>query len=144
ANLEETGMSYDLEVELIAAAHQHGLFTTPYVFSAEDARKMTEAGADLIVCHMGLTTGASIGAGTATALDAGVRLRAECPEPPAAVRADVLPLGHGGPLATPEGAAHVLARTKRCHGFYGASSMERLPTEQAITEQTRAFTAVRS
>ena len=139
ANLEETGMSYDLEVELIAAAHQHGLFTTPYVFSAEDARKMTEAGADLIVCHMGLTTGGSIGAETAKSLDDCVQLIDEWAQAAAEVRDDVLVLCHGGPIATPEDAAHVLSRTKRCHGFYGASSMERLPTEKAMTQQTRAF-----
>ncbi|GAA4838069.1 phosphoenolpyruvate hydrolase family protein [Saccharopolyspora rosea] len=139
ANLEETGMGYDLEVELVAAAREADLLTTPYVFSAEDARKMTEAGADIIVCHMGLTTGGSIGAETARTLDDCVALIDDCAQAATEVREDVLVLCHGGPIAMPEDASYVLSRTRRCHGFYGASSMERLPTEQALTEQTRAF-----
>lgn len=142
ANLEETGMGYGLEVELVAAARKAELLTTPYVFSAEDARAMTEAGADIIVCHMGLTTGGAIGAGTSKTLDDCVELIDECARAAAEVRDDVLVLCHGGPISTPDDAAHVLARTDRCHGFYGASSMERLPTEQALTERTREFTEI--
>ncbi|GAA4884285.1 phosphoenolpyruvate hydrolase family protein [Saccharopolyspora cebuensis] len=142
ANLEETGMSYDLEVELIAAAREADLLTTPYVFSADDARAMAEAGADVVVCHLGLTTGGSIGAGTAPSLDDCVRSIDEWARAAAEVRDDVLVLCHGGPIAEPADAAHVLARTERCHGFFGASSMERLPVEQAITERTRAFTNI--
>ncbi|MEV6226644.1 phosphoenolpyruvate hydrolase family protein [Saccharopolyspora shandongensis] len=143
ANLEETGMGYDLEVELVAAAREADLLTTPYVFSSADARAMTEAGADIIVCHLGLTTGGAIGAETAKPLDECVSLIDEWSQAAAEVRDDVLVLCHGGPISTPEDAAYVLARTKRCHGFYGASSMERLPTEQALTERTKAFTQLR-
>ncbi|MEV5538420.1 phosphoenolpyruvate hydrolase family protein [Saccharopolyspora shandongensis] len=143
ANLEETGMGYDLEVELVAAAREADLLTTPYVFSSADARAMTEAGADIIVCHLGLTTGGAIGAETAKSLDECVALIDEWSQAAAEVRDDVLVLCHGGPISTPEDAAYVLARTKRCHGFYGASSMERLPTEQALTERTKAFTQLK-
>jgi predicted TIM-barrel enzyme len=139
ANLEETGMGYGLEVDLVAAARAADLLTTPYVFSAADARAMTRAGADIIVCHMGLTTGGSIGAETAKSLDDCVALVDEWAAAARDVREDVLVLCHGGPIALPDDAAHVLSRTKHCHGFYGASSMERLPTEQALTAQTRAF-----
>ena len=137
ANLEETGM-----VEMIARAREHDLLTTPYVFSAEDARAMAEAGADIVVCHMGLTTGGAIGAGTALKL-------ADCPPlidawaaAALAARDDVIVLCHGGPIAMPEDAAYVLQTCRHCHGFYGASSMERLPTEIALTEQTRMFKAL--
>ncbi|MEV0050923.1 phosphoenolpyruvate hydrolase family protein [Saccharopolyspora shandongensis] len=143
ANLEETGMGYDLEVELVAAAREADLLTTPYVFCSADARAMTEAGADIIVCHLGLTTGGAIGAETAKPLDECVTLIDEWSQAAAEVRDDVLVLCHGGPISTPEDAAYVLSRTKRCHGFYGASSMERLPTEQALTERTKAFTQLR-
>lgn len=142
ANLEETGMGYGAEVELIAAAHDADLLTTPYVFSADDARAMTEAGADVVVCHMGLTTGGSIGAETAKTLDDCVALIDEWSQAAARVREDVVVLCHGGPISTPEDASYVLSRTSRCHGFYGASSMERLPTEQALTERTREFTRI--
>jgi predicted TIM-barrel enzyme len=142
-NLEETGMSYALEVQMIAMAHQKGLLTTPYVFSAADATAMAKAGADIIVCHLGLTTGGSIGADTALKL-------ADCPaivdawaKAALAVNPDVIILVHGGPVAEPADAAYVLQHTKHCHGFYGASSMERLPTERALTEQTKKFKAVR-
>ena len=139
ANLEETGMSYGLEVDMIAEAHAQDLLTTPYVFNADEAAAMAEAGADIVVCHLGLTTGGSIGAETALKLQdcpAKVEAWAE-----AALKAnpDVLVLVHGGPVATPEDAEFVLRETRNCHGFYGASSMERLPTETALTEQTRAF-----
>ncbi|MBQ0924702.1 phosphoenolpyruvate hydrolase family protein [Saccharopolyspora endophytica] len=143
ANLEETGMGYGLEVELVAAAREADLLTTPYVFSADDARVMTEAGADIIVCHMGLTTGGAIGAETAKSLDDCVRLIDEWSQAAAEIREDVLVLCHGGPIATPSDASYVLSKTQRCHGFYGASSMERLPTEEALTEQTKAFTNIK-
>ena len=139
ANLEETGMGFGLEVDLIAAARRADLLTTPDVFSSDDARAMTEAGADIIVCHMGLTTGGSIGAETAKTLDDCVALIDEWAQAAAEVRDDVLVLCHGGPISMPEDAGYVLSRTNRCHGFYGASSMERLPVERALTDQTRAF-----
>ncbi|WP_031465619.1 phosphoenolpyruvate hydrolase family protein [Sciscionella sediminilitoris] len=139
ANLEETGMGYAHEVAMIAEANRQDLLTTPYVFSAEDARAMTEAGADILVCHMGLTTGGSIGAETAKTLDDCVALIDEWAAAARSIREDVLVLCHGGPIAEPADAEYVLARTEYCHGFYGASSMERLPVERALTEQTRAF-----
>ncbi|MBC7283132.1 phosphoenolpyruvate hydrolase family protein [Hoeflea sp.] len=142
ANLEETGMSYGLEVDMIAAAHQLDMLTTPYVFCEDDATAMAKAGADIIVCHLGLTTGGSIGAETSLRLE-------DCPamvdawsEAALKVNKDVLVLVHGGPVSSPDDASFVLNRTSNCHGFYGASSMERLPTEQALTEQTRKFKAV--
>jgi predicted TIM-barrel enzyme len=142
ANLEETGMGYGLEVEMIRRACAHDLLTTPYVFSAEDAVAMTEAGADLIVCHMGLTTGGAIGAGTAKTLKDCVPLIDEWAEAALAVRDDVIVLCHGGPIAMPDDAATILKSCRHCHGFYGASSMERLSTEIALTEQTRKFKAL--
>jgi len=143
ANLEETGMGYDLEVSLVAEAHESDMLTTPYVFSTEDARAMTGAGADVVVCHMGLTTGGGIGARTAKSLDDCVALVAEWGAAAREVRDDVLVLVHGGPVSSPDDAAYVLARTRGCDGFYGASSMERLPTEQALTARTREFTTLR-
>ncbi|GGF55115.1 hypothetical protein GCM10011519_31270 [Marmoricola endophyticus] len=143
ANLEETGMGFALEVDLVAAAREAELLTTPYVFSADDAVAMTRAGADIIVCHMGLTTGGAIGAGTAKSLDECVDLVEEWSAAALAERDDVLVLVHGGPVSSPEDATYVLSRTTRCHGFYGASSMERLPTEQALTAQTKAFKQIR-
>jgi predicted TIM-barrel enzyme len=124
---------------MIARAHALDLFTTPYVFSEDDARAMTKAGADIIVCHMGLTTGGSIGAGTAVTLDECVESVNAWSAAARALRPGVMVLCHGGPIATPEDAAHVLARCPGCHGFYGASSMERLPVETALTENTRRF-----
>jgi predicted TIM-barrel enzyme len=139
ANLEETGMGYTLEIEMIRKAHEMDLLTTPYVFSEGDAIAMTEAGADIIVCHMGLTTGGAIGAETALTLEDCVpRINAWA----AAARnhrKDVIVLCHGGPIATPEDARVILKSCPDCHGFYGASSMERLPVETALTEQTRKF-----
>jgi predicted TIM-barrel enzyme len=142
ANLEETGMGYGLEVEMIRRARAQDLLTTPYVFSAEDARAMTEAGADIIVCHMGLTAGGAIGAGTALKLEDCPPLIDQWAEAALSVRRDVIVLCHGGPIAKPEDAAYVLRTCQHCHGFYGASSMERLPTEIALTEQTRKFKAL--
>jgi predicted TIM-barrel enzyme len=141
-NLEETGMGYGLEVEMIARAHALDLLTTPYVFSAEEAVAMAQAGADIIVPHMGLTTGGAIGAETAKTLDDCVALVDEWAAAALAVRPDIIVLCHGGPIAMPQDAAYVLQRCRHCHGFYGASSMERLPTEQALTAQTRAFKQV--
>ena len=139
ANLEETGMGYALEVELIARAHAMNMLTTPYVFSEADARAMAAAGADIIVCHLGLTTGGAIGAGTALTLGDCVERINAWAAAAHAVNPEAIVLCHGGPIATPEDAGHVLARCPACHGFYGASSMERLPTETALTETTRRF-----
>ena len=136
-------MGFDREVELVAAAHEADMLTTPYVFSSDDARAMTAAGADVVVCHMGLTTGGDIGARTALGLDDCVARIDEWAAAAREVRDDVLVLCHGGPISSPDDAAHVLGRARVCHGFYGASSMERLPTEQALTEATRAFTRIR-
>lgn len=143
ANLEETGMGYALEVEMIRKAHAADLLTTPYVFSADDARAMAEAGADVIVCHMGLTTGGAIGAETGVDLDGAVERVRAWGDAARAVRDDVIVLCHGGPIAQPEDAEFVLSRCPNCHGFYGASSMERLPVEQALTAQTRRFVDLR-
>lgn len=143
ANLEETGMSYALEVEMIALAHQKGLLTTPYVFCEADAAAMARAGADIIVCHFGLTTGGSIGAGTAPRLEDCPALADAWARAALAVNPDILVLVHGGPVSEPADAGYVLSRTRHCHGFYGASSMERLPAERALTDQTRAFKAIR-
>ena len=139
ANLEETGMGYALEVELIRRAHELDLLTTPYVFNEAEARAMAAAGADIVVCHMGLTTGGAIGAETALRL-------ADCVAPINAwaavardVNPDIIVLCHGGPIATPDDAAYILKHCPGIQGFYGASSMERLPTELALTETTRRF-----
>jgi predicted TIM-barrel enzyme len=141
-NLEETGMGFGHEIDMIRLAHEKDMLTTPYVFSTEEAVAMTEAGADIIVAHMGLTTGGSIGAETARNLDDCVRDVDAWAEAARRVRDDVLVLCHGGPIANPEDAEHVLRNTALCNGFYGASSMERLPTEIALTEQTRRFKSV--
>ena len=139
ANLEETNMGYDLEIEAIRQAHERDFLTTPYVFSAEDARRMTAAGADIIVAHMGLTTKGSIGAKTAKSLDDSLKLIEEWAAAAREVRQDVIVLCHGGPIAMPEDAQYVLERAAGVNGFYGASSMERLPTERAIKAQIEAF-----
>lgn len=138
-NLEETGMSFSLEIDMIAAAHAKDLLTTPYVFSADEAAAMTRAGADIIVPHMGLTTGGSIGAETARTLDDCVRDITEWSEAARAVRRDVLVLCHGGPISSPSDAEYVLRNAPGINGFYGASSMERLPAELALVDQTRRF-----
>ncbi|MBB4277683.1 phosphoenolpyruvate hydrolase family protein [Rhizobium mongolense] len=142
-NLEETGMSYAQEVEMIAEAHKLDLLTTPYVFNPEDAVAMAKAGADLLVCHMGLTTGGAIGARSGKSMDDCVALINECIEAARPVRDDIIILCHGGPIANPEDAGFILSSCPGCHGFYGASSMERLPTEEAIKSQTLAFKAIR-
>ncbi len=141
--LEETGMSYQLEVETIAAARELDLLTTPYVFNTDEARRMTEAGADIIVAHMGLTTGGSIGAETAKTLDDCVREVQAIAHTAKSLRPEVLVICHGGPIATPEDAQYVMERCRGVDGFYGASSMERLPVEQALTAEVKRFTALR-
>jgi predicted TIM-barrel enzyme len=142
ANLEETGMSYALEVEMIALARQKDMLTTPYVFCTADAEAMAKAGADIVVCHLGLTTGGTIGAETGRRLEDCPKLVDEWAEAALDVNPDAIVLVHGGPVAEPEDAAFILRSTRRCHGFYGASSMERLPTERAMTDQTRRFKAI--
>jgi predicted TIM-barrel enzyme len=141
-NLEETGMGYGLEVDLIAKARDKDLLTTPYVFNPEEAAAMAKAGADIIVAHMGLTTGGSIGAETALKLEDCPKLIDACAEAARKVRKDVILLCHGGPISSPEDAAYILKTVPGIHGFYGASSMERLPVETALTEQTRAFKSI--
>lgn len=142
-SLEQTGLSYAREVEIIAMAHAMDLLTTPYVFSAADARAMTAAGADIIVCHLGLTSGGMTGARSDLTLDRCAALTEEWAEAALGVRDNIIVLCHGGPIATPQDVAHVLSKSRRCHGFYGASSMERLPIELAVTEQVRRFKAIR-
>lgn len=139
ANLEETGMGFALEVDMIATAHQLGLFTSPYVFDADQAGAMVRAGADMVVAHVGLTTSGSIGAQTALTLDEAVDRVQTIADAAAGERSDVIVICHGGPIATPSDAAYVLDRTRGVAGFFGASSIERLPTEMAITENVRAF-----
>jgi predicted TIM-barrel enzyme len=142
ASFEETGMGYALEVDMIAAAHNLDLLTTPYVFNPDEAAAMTKAGADLIVAHMGVTVGGSIGATSAKSLDRCVAEVDAIATVARKVRDDIIVLCHGGPIAMPADAEYVLKRTRNCHGFYGASSMERLPVEAALTEQTRKFKAI--
>jgi predicted TIM-barrel enzyme len=143
ANLEETGMGFSLEIDCIAAAHQLDLLTTPYAFDPEQARLLAEAGADIVVAHMGLTTKGSIGARTAKTLDDCVREVTAIAEAGKAVRGELLVLCHGGPIAAPEDAQSILDRAASVDGFYGASSMERLPTEVAIAQQVREFVGLR-
>ncbi len=144
ANLEETGMGFGLEVDMIRMAHERDLLTTPYAFTPEEGAALTTAGADIVVAHMGLTTGGAIGAETALSLDDCVeridRIAEACRE----ARSDILILCHGGPIATPDDARHILGHCAGIHGFYGASSMERLPVETALIETTRAFKAIRT
>jgi predicted TIM-barrel enzyme len=142
ANLEETGMSYDLEVEMIRTARSMELLTCPYVFDANQAEQMAGAGADLLVAHAGLTTKGTIGARTALSLDQAVTLVQSIRDAAAAVKRDILVLCHGGPLAEPDDVAYVLSRTRGVAGFFGASSMERLPAERAITEQVQRFKSI--
>ncbi len=144
ANLEETGMSYGMEVDLIRLAREKDIFTTPYVFNEDNATAMAKAGADIVVCHLGLTTGGAIGAKTALTLEQSPALVNAWAEAALRVNPDIVILVHGGPVATPSDAQYVFDNTQNCHGFYGASSMERLPTERALTEQTKAFKALRA
>jgi len=141
-SFEETGMGYGLEVDMIALAHGFDLLTTPYVFNPDEAKAMTKAGADIVVAHMGVTTGGSIGATSAKTLDECVFEVDAIADAALAIRKDVIVLCHGGPIAQPEDAAFILQNCENCHGFYGASSMERLPVETALTEQTRKFKAI--
>ncbi len=141
--LEETGMSYRLEVDIIALAREMDLLTTPYVFNTDEARWMTEAGADIVVAHMGCTVGGSIGVATATPLDECVQRIKAIVEVCKGIRPDVIVLCHGGPIALPEDAQYIIDRVEGIDGFYGASSMERLPTEIAITDQIKKFKAIR-
>ncbi len=143
ANLEETGMSYALEVEMISMARDMDLLTTPYVFTVENAIAMTKAGADIIVCHMGLTTSGSIGAQTALTLEDCVPIINDMVSAAKGVRSDIMVLCHGGPIAMPDDAAYILQNCPEVVGFYGASSMERLPTEVAIRDQVKEFTALK-
>jgi predicted TIM-barrel enzyme len=141
-SFEETGMGFGLEVDMIAEAHRLDLLTTPYVFNLDEAKAMTEAGADIVVAHMGVTTGGSIGATSAKTLDSCVAEIDAIADAAKSVREDVIILCHGGPIAMPDDADYILKQAKNCHGFYGASSMERLPVEGALAEQTRKFKAI--
>lgn len=143
ANLEETGMGYGLEVDMVERARAKDLLTTPYVFKPSDAVDMAKAGADVIVAHMGLTTGGSIGAETALTLEDCVGKINAIADAARTVRDDAIVICHGGPIAMPEDAAFIIDNCTNCHGFYGASSMERLPTEAAVTAQTREFKALK-
>jgi predicted TIM-barrel enzyme len=142
-NLEETGMSYELEVEMIRKAHELDLLTTPYVFNEQEAISMARAGADILVAHVGLTTKGTIGAKTALTLDEAADLVQRIHDAGKSVNPDILVICHGGPISEPEDAAYVLKKTRGVVGFFGASSMERLPTEIAITEQVKKFAAIR-
>ena len=141
-NLEETGMGYGLEVDMIAKAHQRDMLTTPYVFSADEAIAMAKAGADIIVPHMGLTTGGTIGAETAVKLEHCPAIIDGWAEAAMKVRKDIIVICHGGPISSPSDAEYVLKNSQHVHGFYGASSMERLPTEIALTAQTKLFKSI--
>jgi predicted TIM-barrel enzyme len=143
ANLEESGMGYGLEVDMIARAHQLDLFTSPYAFNPQEAQAMARAGADVVVAHMGLTTSGSIGAQTARTLAQCVEAVQAIADAALAVNPDVIVLCHGGPIAMPDDAAFILHRTRHVHGFYGASSVERLPVEGAIKQQMQQFKSVR-
>jgi predicted TIM-barrel enzyme len=142
-NLEETGMGYGLEVDLVAAARTKDMLTTPYVFNPAEADAMTRAGADVIVAHLGLTTGGNIGAETALKLRDCPAVISAIADAARAVRKDIIVLCHGGPISSPEDASYILRETPGIHGFYGASSMERLPTERALTQQTRDFKSIK-
>jgi len=141
-NLEETGMGFGLEIEMIRLAHEMNLLTTPYCFNADDAKAMARAGADIVVAHLGLTTKGSIGATTAVTLENAPAKVQEIADAATSINPDVIVLCHGGPISEPPDAEYVLHRTKGVHGFYGASSMERLPVEKAITETMKAYKAI--
>jgi predicted TIM-barrel enzyme len=141
-NLEETGMGFGLEVDMIRAAHEAGLLTTPYVFDPDQARAMAEAGADVVVAHMGLTTKGAIGATTALTLEESAEQVQAIRDAAVTVKPDIIALCHGGPIAEPEDAQYVLDHTTGIAGFFGASSMERLPTEVAITENMKRFKGI--
>lgn len=143
ANFEETGMGFGLEVDMIAEAHKQDMLTTPYVFNAKEAIDMAKAGADIIVAHLGCTTGGAIGVSTAPTLDDCAVQINEWIEAASTVRDDIIFLCHGGPISTPQDAQEILEKCPKCHGFYGASSMERLPTEIALTECTKTFKSLK-
>lgn len=138
-NLEETGMGFDKEVEMIRIAHEFDLLTTPYVFTVDEAERMTRAGADVLVAHVGLTTSGAIGAVTALSLDDCVSIVQEIRDAAVKINPDIIVLCHGGPIALPKDAEYILSRTKGVHGYFGASSMERLPVEIAIKENAASF-----
>lgn len=138
-NLEETGMGFDKEVEMIRLAHEMDLVTTPYAFTVEEGEKMARAGADVIVVHVGLTTSGTIGAHTALSLDDCVRIVQDIRDAVVGVNPEIMVLCHGGPIAEPKDAEYMLKRTEGVHGFFGASSMERLPVEKAIMETAKEF-----
>ena len=138
-NLEETGMGFALEVDMIARAHELDLLTCPYVFNEDEAKAMAKAGADLLIAHMGLTTNGTIGAKTAITLDQAVARVQAIQQAAVSIHPEILVLCHGGPIAEPEDVQYVLSRTRGVCGFFGASSIERLPTERAITEQVKSF-----
>ncbi|OTB02669.1 hypothetical protein M426DRAFT_322432 [Hypoxylon sp. CI-4A] len=142
ANLEETGMGYGLEVDMIRIAAEMDLITSPYVFSVDEAVSMAKAGADIVVAHMGLTTSKGIGAKTGKSLDECVKSIQDIRDAVVEIRKDIIVLCHGGPIAEVEDAEYVLSRTKGVHGFFGASSMERIPVETAITDNTKKFKAI--
>ena len=142
-SLEETGMSYQLEIDVVRLAREMDLLTTPYVFNPDEARRMTEAGADIIVAHMGVTTGGTIGAKSAKTLDSCVKRIDEIADAARSIREDVLVICHGGPIAEPDDAAYIIQNCKAVNGFYGASSVERLPAERAIADQIRRFKAIK-
>ncbi len=143
ANLEETDMGYDLEIEMVKIAHDLGLYTTPYVFNENDARLMAKAGADILVAHMGLTSKGTIGAATTMTLDEAVKEVQAIHDAGKTVNPDIMVICHGGPIAMPEDAQYILDRTRGIDGFFGASSVERLPTEIAIKNQTMEFKNMR-
>jgi len=144
ANLEETGMSYQLEVDMVRTAHDMDMLTSPYVFNPDEATRMAEAGADIVVAHMGLTTSGSIGARTGKTLDDCVKEIQAIRDAAIKIKRDIIVLCHGGPIAKPEDSRYVLERCEGVHGFFGASSMERLPVEEAITSITKSFKSVRA
>jgi len=141
-SFEETGMGFGLEVDMIALAHRLDLLTTPYVFNPDEAKAMTRAGADIVVAHMGVTTGGTIGATSAKSLDDCASEVEAIARAARSLRKDVIVLCHGGPIAMPADARYMLERVEGLNGFYGASSMERLPAEQAIAEQTKRFKSI--
>jgi predicted TIM-barrel enzyme len=142
-NLEETGFGYDREVEMIGLAHKLDLFSTPYVFNTDETEKMAHAGADIVVAHMGTTVSGSVGAQTAKSMDDCIDLIDRIADAARGVRDDVIVLCHGGPIAEPDDAQYIIANCRGIDGFYGASSMERLPTEVAIKEQTQRFVQIK-
>src|ERR1700726_4916691 len=143
ANMEATGLGYNKEVEMIRLAHEMDLLTTPYVFNEDEAQAMTKAGADMVVAHMGLTTGGTIGATVAMTLDEAIDTTKRIDKAARKVRNDILVICHGGPYDEPEVVGEALARMPGIHGFYGATSMERLPVERGISEQVRKFTKIK-